>query len=381
MAAIKELKRPIYLDGAKFERALKSEVKALQDICKLGLLHVVEIAAMIAIGTKQYLLYPWAGGGNLADLWRSRDSYRDRSVIAGKHIPAIVHQLVGLAGALEALHTFGHGNSASYRHGDLKPENILVFDINNPSLLGVWKIADLGLAKYHMVATGDRVNVSSDFGAGTISYQPPESFRLKAAPTSRLYDIWSMGCIILQIMTWLLYGTDEISELTIKTKSAFTSGQSSYWTATSWNETFGYHNVKIHSAVKTHMKQMKLRVKGSRALQELLCVIEEKLLVVQLPPNATTTKRGCRTNAADLHQSLQKIEHKRNYPGYWKSGYNVAKQAKSQRKPQAQKLGAMWRSKVSFNFLMVAERTISFLLFSYISYKKLHFSFLPRGND
>lgn len=350
MAAIKELRESIERDEAR--RAWKREVNALQDICKLRLPHVVEIAAIIAIGKRQYFLFPWADGGNLANFWRSRNSYRDRFIIADQHISSIVHQLVGLAGALEKLHAFSHGSSASYRHGDLKPENILIFDINNPGFLGTWKMADLGLAKYHILSTDGRVKPSSNFGAGTISYQPPESFRPRAAPTSRLYDIWSMGCIILQLMTWLLYGIEKVNELMMETKSVFTNGESSYWTATSWDEAAGHRNIKIQSAVQDHMAKMKLRVEGSRALQDLLFIIEQKLLVVQLPPNATTAKQGCRTNAADLHRSLQRIENNCKDPGYWKSGHNIVKQASSLQIPQGQNLGVGLRNKVSSNFLI-----------------------------
>ena len=38
-------------------------------------------------------------------------------------------------------------------------------------------------------------------------YEPPEVRILADKPRSRRYDIWSMGCIYLEFVIWLLYGT------------------------------------------------------------------------------------------------------------------------------------------------------------------------------
>lgn len=308
---------------------------------------------MITIEKKQYFVFPWADGGNLLDLWRSRDSYHDRSYFTLRRIPYIVDQLVGLARALARLHAFSHGNAASYRHGDLKPENILIFDTQNQGSLGVWKLADLGLARYHMAATGDRLRVTSNSGAGTISYQPPESINARAAPTSRLYDIWSMGCIIFQLMTWLLYGKRKVDEFTETTKSVFAKDESSYWSA-SWIEGRGYHNVNIHPSIKNHMEKMKwdLQAGGSQALRDLLSIVEHRLLVIKLPPSATKLQPGCRVNASDLYLSLLRIQAACKDQRYWLSGGNVVKQASHLHIPQRQTLGVGRGDKVSSNSLI-----------------------------
>lgn len=279
---------------------------------------------MMSIGKKQYFIFPWADGGNLINLWKSRDSHHDRSVIACQHIPDIVDQLVGLADALARMHNLTRGTPGGYRHGDLKPENILIFDSNNRSSLGVWKMADLALARYHMAETGDRLYVTSNSGAGTISYQPPESVNARATPTSRLYDIWSMGCIILQLLTWLLYGTGKVDELTRHTKSVFSKDESSYWIA-SWNERRGYHNIDIHPAVKKHMVRMRRDLQGSEALSELLSIVEHRLLVIKLPPSVTSSEQGCRANASELRLSLHSIQAACREQYYWFSGVNIVK--------------------------------------------------------
>lgn len=308
---------------------------------------------MIGIGAKRYFVFPWADGGNLSAFWKDRDSHEVRSRIACRHIPDIMAQLAGLASALVNLHNFKHSKSESdsYRHGDLKPENILLFG-NKHANLSIWKLADLGLAKYHIAATQDRnFYPTSKTGGGTISYQPPESVSSDpCAPTSRLYDIWSMGCIILQLLTWLLYGTGKINDLTENTKSVFTHGkESSYWTA-SWSEKRGFKNVDIHPVIKKHMQQMKRDLKGSNALMDLLLIIQNQLLVIDLPPNAGKSKPGCRSNAKGLLKSLKAIQTagKRNHT-YWISDRNLVKQASTLQLPQRRSFGIDRGNNVSSN--------------------------------
>ncbi|KAK3335918.1 hypothetical protein B0T19DRAFT_395724 [Cercophora scortea] len=71
----------------------------------------------------------------------------------------VIKQLLGLANALNELHNYNGDAGESYRHGDLKPENILIVrtrskESENPDLdIGMLKIADMGLAKHHTVAT------------------------------------------------------------------------------------------------------------------------------------------------------------------------------------------------------------------------------------
>jgi serine/threonine protein kinase len=80
----------------------------------------------------------------------------------------------------------------------MKPENILRF--RDRTRVGILKIADMGLAKHHAVATYLRPRTSTRYG--TVRYEPPEVMTHKLAEEgrSRLYDIWSMGCITLELI-------------------------------------------------------------------------------------------------------------------------------------------------------------------------------------
>jgi serine/threonine protein kinase len=112
--------------------------------------------------------------------------------------------------ATEPLKRFG-------RHGDIKAENILYFkqspgssnsDDNDDN--GTLQLADFGLSRVHR--RDSRSNVPWDKILGSPTYEPPE---LKLhLNVSRAYDIWSLGCLYLDFITWLLEGSDAITSFT-----------------------------------------------------------------------------------------------------------------------------------------------------------------------
>lgn len=218
----------------------------------------------------------------------------------------IMTQLVGLASAIKMMH------KQNYRHGDLKPENILVF--TNGTNVGVWKIADLGLAKFHHKATNQRLVPTSMIGAGTVSYGPPEPITNSDSPRSRLYDIWSMGCIILQLVICLLYGDRALADLNKKTEAPTFDRQSSYWQGNS--NMFRWNNIKVHDQVLKFVKKLekdfgsdKSSSAGACALVELARLVVERLLVVKLPPERGKSARSvCRANADETHFELNQIK-------------------------------------------------------------------------
>ncbi|KAK7742276.1 hypothetical protein SLS53_004419 [Cytospora paraplurivora] len=152
-AAIKAF-RPPATPASKLEvdKEWEREEKALEEMRGLHHAHIVEVKAMFTWkGKGNYFMFQWADGGNLRDLFQNNQ----QPTLTKDLIKEIVQQLMGLADALVALHNLKKDgkDAGSYRHGDLKPENILIFKDNTD--IGMFKIADMGLAKHHFDDTGN----------------------------------------------------------------------------------------------------------------------------------------------------------------------------------------------------------------------------------
>lgn len=99
------------------------------------------------------------------------------------------------------------GHPIHGRHGDLKPENILWFKAHqdiDQTYFGQLKISDFGLTRYH------RTRSKSHFEQVAVSptYRPPE-YEV-ATMVSPSYDIWSLGCVLLEFAGWYLLGWEEV---------------------------------------------------------------------------------------------------------------------------------------------------------------------------
>ncbi|XP_055355611.1 serine/threonine-protein kinase DDB_G0283821-like isoform X2 [Paramacrobiotus metropolitanus] len=77
-------------------------------------------------------------------------------------------------------------------HRDLKGQNILF------STYGTVKIADFGSMVELAASTTATYEVQG--GDGTITYMPPEAFRREFGSIGRAYDIWSLGCVLLEML-------------------------------------------------------------------------------------------------------------------------------------------------------------------------------------
>jgi serine/threonine protein kinase len=195
------------LSNEEFENVACAEVAILEMIRNLNHAHLIKAIAYYKKGTKHCVIFPWARHGNLRDFWR-----KEPPELSQRYLSWVFTQLCGLAGAIERLH-HSHQEQAT-RHGDLKPENILCFDTKDDSSDEqdecILVIADVGLSKCHDKLTELR-NDATRTSSGTIMYEPPETELQPREPRSRRYDVWSLGCIYLEFIVWLLYGAQELA--------------------------------------------------------------------------------------------------------------------------------------------------------------------------
>jgi serine/threonine protein kinase len=286
--AVKEIRSDDEDLQKEVEKNWETELKNLQEISRRDHQHIVKFIAAFQKGEKRYLILKWADGGNLREYWAE---CRWRGINASM-IKEMLIQLHGLADGLFLLHNY-NGTSDGYRHGDLKPENILrCKSRDNPNGLGILKIADMGLAKRHPFATNQRPNGTST-RFGTVRYEPPEAlFSLK--PRSRLYDIWSMGCIILEYLVWLLYGPEELERFHKSVRSGDARDVPLFDTKPGLKG----HRTIIRPIVNDWMDHMTRDPECSKdtAIRDLLDLVKSKLLVIPLPPNRETNQTAIGTS-------------------------------------------------------------------------------------
>lgn len=147
--ALKKLHRAYTENPAlmqELEDQWQREVQAHREITKCKNANIIKFMAAITRDYERYLMFEWANGGNLRQFWLNHKPHLTRSLVED-----VIRQLYGLADALFEIH------SRKYRHGDLKPENILRVKSpgnHSPKLdVGTLKICDMGLTKYHYLAT------------------------------------------------------------------------------------------------------------------------------------------------------------------------------------------------------------------------------------
>ncbi|KAF2789518.1 hypothetical protein K505DRAFT_365536 [Melanomma pulvis-pyrius CBS 109.77] len=121
-------------------------------------------------------------------------------------------QLCDVANALQALHNGFSVNGDNGRvvcwHADLKPANILRVE-------NQWKIADFGFSKF--VETDNSKVCEQMMDGGSLMWSAPEcggsSDGKIRVPVSQKIDVWSLGCIISEIATWVILGFSGIRKL------------------------------------------------------------------------------------------------------------------------------------------------------------------------
>jgi serine/threonine protein kinase len=159
------------------------------------------------------IMMPYAEGSRTPDLNR-------------KFALWILTQLAGLAEGIQRVHALarvGDSNSlavptssvpdATGYHHDIKPDNILVFvDENERNDYGTFKIGDFGSGRAEMLTRSglyrsfretQEARVSpliTDKSNGAPTYTAPDHYL--TGNMSRASDMWSLGCVFLEILTW-----------------------------------------------------------------------------------------------------------------------------------------------------------------------------------
>lgn len=149
-----------------------------------------------------HFIFPLAVEGDLAD-WMKRARPPDwlQALPAPDRRACLYRFIYALVSGLSFLHREKGGTITA--HHDLKPKNILVFGQE-------LKIADFGRSHLRFLYQGSATEAGSHLG--TYEYQPPEYWEQDGTRAlvehGRAFDLWSLGCIIIEIATLIAYDWD-----------------------------------------------------------------------------------------------------------------------------------------------------------------------------
>jgi len=132
----------------------------------------------------------------------------------------LLEQLVGLADGLSNIHELqeskpDQGNKRLLGwHHDIKPANVLYFAKSDVAG-GTLKITDFGSSKIQTYRSGSCLYTRTTHG--TLTYQAPEADG--SGKHTRSYDVWSLGCVFLELLTWARGGFDAVEAFAEKRKA------------------------------------------------------------------------------------------------------------------------------------------------------------------
>ncbi|KAI1261480.1 hypothetical protein F5Y18DRAFT_198935 [Xylariaceae sp. FL1019] len=205
IVAVKEIRSNDY-------EAYKQEVRVLERFSgsQKGHEHLIRLLMAFQHDSKYYLVFPLAEGGNLQHIWErtTKDPYNRCDVIW------LLSQSRGITEGLWKIHQhkswFANGGLAPSldsdknrgRHGDIKPQNILAFktDVEGEYRL---VISDFGLTRFHSALSVSNVPLNK-IGGLSFTYRAPEFDQ--SPSTSQAYDMWGLGCLLLELISWFLLG-------------------------------------------------------------------------------------------------------------------------------------------------------------------------------
>lgn len=175
--------------------------------------HLISLQAAFRHGDDYCVILPWAES-DLLTLWQKT---RPGPPLHKPNLEWVLEQCRGLTSGLSHIHVYqvtepriderlvNRRSEPIYgRHGDIKPANILLFrNKKNPGDKGRLVITDFGLTRFH--SDGTKTYFSHKGVVATLTYRPPEC-DMEGAQISPSFDIWSLGCVLLEFIAWYLGG-------------------------------------------------------------------------------------------------------------------------------------------------------------------------------
>ncbi|KAK0648665.1 hypothetical protein B0T16DRAFT_491416 [Cercophora newfieldiana] len=197
--------------------SFKKEVDMLKRFSNNMHPHLISLLATYEQKKTFYLIFPCAED-DLQSYWK-KTTPPSQTDIDG--VCWVAEQCLGIAKGVLKIHEYESSNSRLHpnmdrvvgHHGDIKPENVLWFrdtEGENQSSRGTLKLSDFGLADLTSSRTASRRFHSRM--AVTCNYRAPECDLHNQGGKGRQYDMWTLGCLYLEFVTWLVGGNSLLED-------------------------------------------------------------------------------------------------------------------------------------------------------------------------
>ncbi|EPE24891.1 Protein kinase-like (PK-like) [Glarea lozoyensis ATCC 20868] len=274
------LKRLLATSKPDFDR----EVKMLKAFTPRNHRNLVKLLCTFCYKREYYLLFPFAES-NLRQFWQQHPM---PGLSAG--MPQwVLLQCKEISSALYLIHEYQTTSEQASllnitdddpifgRHGDIKPENILLThqdptETDKVKQQRICLIADFGLMELHRRPT--RSLIAPDKINGSPSYEPPELILRK--DISRACDIWSLGCVFLELLTWLVLGWSEVEAFTQVRAQFGRNGTPDYKFYTVVTDA----TAVVRKSVKAWIVKLQIHPNSSPFVADFLDMVFEEMLVI-----------------------------------------------------------------------------------------------------
>ncbi|KAE8418692.1 kinase-like domain-containing protein [Aspergillus pseudocaelatus] len=246
--------------------------------------HLINLLCTYSFKEDNHLVFPYADE-NLREYWKRTGLPEWNHQI----LLWCLKQVAGIVGGLSVIHKLSRAGKPTSktlygRHGDLRPANILWFKkrpgCTDPN--GILLIADLGLAKLHRFESR-----SNDIDAVfPLTYSPP---RRPGARITRAFDIWSLGCLLLEFVTYIICGEKAIEEF------SQLRGYDDPCTVLNTDFFYSIDHKEVRPSVEYWVAKLKTEPRCSPVFSDLLDLIMSGMIRIE---------PGERKSAQKIHRTL-----------------------------------------------------------------------------
>ncbi|KAI8932993.1 hypothetical protein NX059_009646 [Plenodomus lindquistii] len=240
----------------------KAELENLTILSQLKHPNIIELLASYSCQGTQNLIFPLAEGKTLKEMFS-----HDRQTTPWTEDADLLIAAAGLSSAIEHVHDLVEESidlALIGCHYDLRPDNILV---SGNTLL----LADFGLSRFKDITDGS----ATIFKQGGGDYRAPEcedidDTKFTKQVIHRSSDIWSFGCILGELITYMTRGPDGVKEFRARRR----------FKAIVWHFLFHCGLDKPNEAVSDWLAQIKLGASRQSTMfleliDQMLCIREK----------------------------------------------------------------------------------------------------------